>query len=131
MNKLFLAIAFLGLTLTACHKHDDTTLYIINFDVKNATGGTDLTTAVNKEITFDVTFTHASKSTIHNVKVAVLDATGKEIKVLEEKHAHVAGTYNTKLKYTPTAAGSYKLKTSATDDSEKQPNEKMFDFKVN
>ena len=131
MNKIFLAIAFLGLTLTACHKNDDSIPYVINFEVKNVSGGTDLTAAVNKEMTFDVTFTHASKSTIHNIKVVVLDATGKEIKVLEEKHAHVTGTYNTKLKYSATAAGSYQLKTTATDDNEKQPNEKTFDFKAN
>ncbi len=131
MNKLILVIAFLGLTLSACHKHDDSTPYVISFEVKNASGGTDLTATSNKESTFDVTFTHASKSTVHNIKVAVLDATGKEISVLEEKHAHATGSYNTKLKYTPTAAGNFKLKTSATDDSEKQPNEKTFDFKVN
>jgi hypothetical protein len=81
------------MAFAAFHKqHDDTTPYVITFEVKNASGGTALEGTVSKEMTFDVTFTHSSKSTIHNVKVAVLDANGKEISVLEEKHAHIAAS---------------------------------------
>jgi hypothetical protein len=131
MKKIFLIVSLFSMAFVACHKHDDaTTPYNITFDVKNATGGTALDGTVGKEMTFDVTFTHNSKSTIHNVKVVVLDATDKEIKVLEDKHAHVTATYNTKVKYTPSAAGSFKLKASSTNDSGGEPNEKIFPFVV-
>jgi hypothetical protein len=130
MKKILFIISILATTFMACHKHDDTTPYVITFDVKNANGTADLSGAVGKEMTFDVTFTHASNSTVHNVKVAVLDVNNKEIKVLEEKHAHSTATYNTKLKYTPLVAGNFKLKAAATDDNEGQPNEKTFEFVV-
>jgi hypothetical protein len=129
MKKIFLIVSLFSMAFVACHK-EDSTAYQITFEVKNATGGTTLDGTVAKEMTFDVTFTHSSKSTIHNVKVAVLDATDKEIKVLEEKHAHVSATYNTKLKYTPAAVGSFKLKISSTNDAGGEPNEKVIPFVV-
>jgi hypothetical protein len=131
MKKILLIISLFSMAFVACHKHEDaTTPYSITFDVKNATGGATLDGTAGKEMTFDVTFTHNSKSTIHNVKVAVLDATDKEITVLADTHAHVTATYNTKLKYTPAAAGSFKLKVSSTNDSGGEPNEKVFPFVV-
>lgn len=117
------------MAFVACHKQD-TLPYVIAFDVKNASGGTVLDGVVSSEMTFDITFTHNSKSTIHNVKIAILDANDKEIKILEEKHAHVTATYNTKLKYKPTAAGNFKLKVSSTNDAGLEPNEKVLPFVV-
>lgn len=131
MKKILLMISLFSMAFVACHKHEDSdTPYSIAFDVKNATGGAILDGTVGKEVTFDVTFTHNSKSTIHNVKVTILDAADKEIKVLEDKHAHVTASYTTKLKYTPSTAGSFKLKASSTNDDGGELNEKIFPFVV-
>jgi hypothetical protein len=131
MKKILLMISLFSMAFVACHKHEDsTTPYSIAFDVKNATGDALLDGNLGKEMTFDVTFTHNSKSTIHNVKVAILDTSDKEIKVLENEHAHVTGTYNTKLKYTPMAVGAFKLKVSSTNDKGGESNEKILPFTV-
>lgn len=132
MKKIFLIVSLFSIAFIACHSnHDDgATPYAITFDMKNASGSAVLDGAVAKEMTFDVTFTHNSKATIHNVKVSVLDENNKELSVLEDKHAHVTGTYNTKLKYTPTKAGSFKLKAFSANDSDGEPNEKIIPFVV-
>jgi hypothetical protein len=129
MKKTFLALCLFSIAFVACHKAD-TTPYEITFDVKNATGGTSLDAQVGKETTFDITFTHKTKGTVHKVKVSVLDAAVKEIKVLEDKHAHATATYNAKLKYTPSTAGSYTLKVFSANDKDEEPNTVSLPFLV-
>jgi uncharacterized membrane protein len=131
MKKILLIVSLFSIAFVACHKHDDAiTPYSIAFDVKNDAGSATLDGTMGKEMTFDVTFTHNGKSTIHNVKVSILDAADKEIKVLEDKHAHVTATYNTKLKYTPSTVGSFKLKVSSTNDNGGESNEKTLPFVI-
>ncbi len=125
---MFLALCLFSISFIACHK--DNAPYEITFAVKNAAGTATLDGEVGEEMTFDVTFTHATQGTIHNVKVAVLDAAKKELKVLESKHAHASKTYNTKLKYTPSVAGNYFLEVSSTDDAGGAPNMTSVSFTV-
>ena len=94
MKNFFWALCLSSTTFVACHK--DTTPYEITFDVKNASGTVAFEGQIGKEMTFDVTFTHKAKGTVHNVKISILDAAAKEIKVLEEKQEKKQNTHTDK-----------------------------------
>lgn len=127
-SKIIVIVGCFCLFFVSCFKTDNP--YIIIFDIKNGNGGADLSGTVGNEMTFDITFRHKNNETIHNVKVAILDADSKEIQILEDKHVHVSATYNTKVKFTPDAAGTFRIKAFSSNMTETETMEKIVDFIV-
>jgi hypothetical protein len=64
-----------------------------------------------------VNFARGAEEVIHHVKIFVLDADGNTIETLLEAHAHVVASYgyDNATAYTPTTAGTYKIKAVSHD----------------
>lgn len=116
--------------LSACHDHDDDTVYEVTINIVKPSSGASVTKGVLMPI--EVNFSRPDK-TIHNVLIQILDSNNSVVETILDKHAHVTSTftYNESAAYKPTTSGTFKLKATTTDDNKNQPNVKEVTFTVN
>jgi hypothetical protein len=133
MKNSSLFIVFL-LALVSCHKHTnegtDTTYTVaikINSPVKDAVF------SIEQYYNIDIIFERPENALIHNVDIAILDATTlKVVTVLKQGHVHSTSPYQFKENnFRVTQKGKFLIRAITTDDSGKQPNEVQQAFTVN
>ena len=117
MKNFFLLFVLLTVVSFGCKDDDDTmdTPYSVNITIEEPTANAVVN--VNEAMAVKVNFARGEEEVIHHVKIFVLDADGNTIETLLEAHAHVAGSYgyDNATAYTPTAAGTYKIKAVSHD----------------
>jgi hypothetical protein len=99
-------------------------------DIEIVSPATGVSWTANLPIPIQVKYERADNQTIHHVKVLVLNNLGATVATLDSGHKHVDGEYSFSGSYTPTAAGTYTLSASSTDDAEKQENKLERQFTV-
>ena len=117
MKNFLLLFALLTVVSFGCKDDDETidTPYEVSITIEQPTANAVLN--VNEPMHVKVNFARGAEEVIHHVKIFVLDADGNTIETLLEDHAHTAGSYgyDNATAYTPTAAGTYKIKAVSHD----------------
>jgi hypothetical protein len=133
MKNLSLFIVLL-LALVSCHQHTDegtdatyTVAIKINAPVKDAVF------SIEQYYNIDIMFERPNNALIHNVDIAILDATtSKVVTVLKQGHVHTKSPYQfEENNFRVTQKGKYIIRATTTDDSGQQPNELQQAFTVN
>ncbi|MFK7771699.1 MAG: hypothetical protein AB8F94_06155 [Saprospiraceae bacterium] len=118
MKNFLLLFALLTVVSFGCKDDDDTmetTPYAVDITIDAPTANAVVN--VDEAMAVKVDFARGEEEVIHHVKIFVLDADGNTIETLLESHAHTAGNYgyDNASAYTPTAAGTYKIKAVSHD----------------
>ncbi|MFK8009327.1 MAG: hypothetical protein AB8H03_23400 [Saprospiraceae bacterium] len=118
MKNFLLLFTFLTVFSFGCKDDDevmDDTPYAVDITISAPTANAVVN--MNEAMAVKVDFARGAEEVIHHVKIFVLDADGNTIATLLESHAHTAGSfgYDDAAAYTPTAAGTYKIKAVSHD----------------
>lgn len=117
MKKFLLLFVLLTVVSFGCKDDDEQvdTPYEVSITIEQPTANAVMN--VNDAMQVKVNFARGAEEVIHHVKIFVLDADGNTIETLLEDHAHVAGNYeyDNASAYTPTVAGTYKIKAVSHD----------------
>lgn len=120
MKNFLLLFALISVLSFGCkdddeHMHSGDDHYEVSITVEQPTANAVMN--VNEAMAVKVNFERGAEEIIHHVKIFVLDADGNTIETLLEDHAHTAGSYSydNATAYTPTSAGTYKIKAVSHD----------------
>lgn len=118
MKNFLLLFTFLTIVSFGCKDDDDAmdaTPYTVTITIEEPTANAVVN--VNEAMPVKVNFERGAEEVIHHVKIFVLDADGNTIETLLDAHAHTAGSYayDNDMAYTPTTAGTYKIKAVSHD----------------
>lgn len=117
MKNFLLLFALLTVVSFGCKDDDDQidTPYAVDITIEEPTANAVMN--INEAMPVKVNFARGAEEVIHHVKIFVLDADGNTIETLLEAHAHTPGSYSydNATAYTPTAAGTYKIKAVSHD----------------
>ena len=124
-----LALAVALFSFAHCHSHD-MGMYVVAINIHKPTANQSF--VAQQVLPLDVSLRRDDGSTIHNVKVEVLDSAGTAKAVLIDRHLHRSGTVAiVDSAYVLTEKGRFSLKVTTTDDNQMQPNSTMVGFSVN
>lgn len=117
MKNFLLLFVLLTVVSFGCKDDDEVmdTPYEVTITIEQPTANAVLN--IDEAMHVKVNFARGAEEVIHHVKIYVLDADGNTIETLLEAHAHVAAsyTYDNATAYTPTSAGTYKIKAVSHD----------------
>jgi hypothetical protein len=118
MKNFLLLFVLLTVVSFGCKDDDDVvdaTPYAVEITIEEPTANAVMN--VNEAMAVKVNFARGAEEVIHHVKIFVLDADGNTIETLLEAHAHVVASYgyDNATAYTPTTAGTYKIKAVSHD----------------